>query len=138
VEIMRIRQVASTFAAAALIASAVSAPASAATGNEPGATLTLSWQAPQASNQVFTTTLTCAPDAGGEDWYLDPVAACTDLRAGDGDFHALPGRLLSCAGVSGWAIRTTATGHWHGQPVSYDETHANWCEARRKLGASLF
>ncbi|GAA4729264.1 hypothetical protein GCM10023263_84620 [Phytohabitans rumicis] len=78
--------------------------------------------------------MTCHPAGGGEEWYLDPVLACGDLTAAGGDFEALPGRLLSCEGVQGWAIRTTAAGHWFGQAVSYDELHANWCEARKKLG----
>jgi hypothetical protein len=111
---------------------AIASPA--ATTDEPGAVLTLSWSAPAASNQVFTTTLTCDPAGGGEEWYLDPVLACGDLAVADGDIDALPGRLLSCEGVQGWAIRTTVTGHWYGEPVAYDELHANWCEVRKKLG----
>ena len=132
---MIVRRVAGTFAAAVLLATAVASPASASTSaDEPGAVLTLSWSAPAASNQVFTTTLTCHPTGGGEEWYMDAEAACGDLTVAGGDFEALPGRLLSCEGVQGWAIRTTATGHWFGQPVNYDELHANWCEARKKLG----
>ncbi|GLI03479.1 SSI family serine proteinase inhibitor [Phytohabitans aurantiacus] len=129
---MHVRRLASTFAAAMFLAAAVASPAAAA--DEPGAVLDLSWSAPAASNQVFTTTLTCHPAGGGEEWYLDPVLACGDLTAAGGDFEALPGRLLSCEGVQGAAIRTTASGHWFGQPVSYDELHANWCEVRKKLG----
>jgi hypothetical protein len=131
---MRVRRAVSMFAAAVLLASVVASPASATSGDGPGAVLTLSWSAPGASNQVFTTTLICHPDAGGDEWYLDPVLACGDLTAASGDVDALPGRRLSCAGLRGWAIRTTVTGQWFGQPVSYDELHANWCEARRKLG----
>jgi hypothetical protein len=129
---MRVLRVASAVAVAMLLAAAVASPAAAA--DEPGAVLNLSWSAPAASNQVFTTTLTCHPAGGGDEWYLDPVLACGDLTVAGGDFEALPGRWLSCEGVQGWAIRTTASGHWFGQPVSYDELHANWCEAREKLG----
>ena len=133
-KIMRVLRAVSTVAAAVLLASAVASPASATATGGPGAVLHLSWSAPEASNQVFTTTLTCNPAGGGEEWYLDPELACGDLAAAGGDVDALPGRLLSCGGVRGWAIRTTVTGHWLGQAVSYDEVHANWCEARKKLG----
>jgi hypothetical protein len=132
VEIMRVLRVVSTIAVAVLLAAMAASPASAAV--EPGAVLNLSWSAPAASNQVFTTTLTCHPTGGGEEWYMDAEAACGDLTVAGGDFEALPGRPLGCEGVQGWAIRTTATGHWFGQSVNYDELHANWCEARKKLG----
>jgi ABC-type transport system substrate-binding protein len=140
VEIMRIRRVASTFAAAALLAVASTpASATASPASDPGAVITLSWNAPQASNQWFTTTITCDPAGGGEDWYLDAEAACADLTVANGDFNALPGRGLNCTGTGQyWAIRTTATGTWHGTPVNYDETHLDWCYARRKLGVNLF
>ena len=45
-----------------------------------------------------------------------------------------PAQLWGHAGV----IRTTVTGHWLGQAVSYDEVHANWCEARKKLKGFTF
>jgi hypothetical protein len=134
---MNVRRVAGILAAAVLLATAVAAvsPASASpSADGPGAVLTLSWSAPAASNQIFTTTLTCDPAGGGEEWYLDPVLACGDLTAAGGDLESLPGRPLSCQGVVGWAIRTTVTGHWFGDPVNYDELHANWCVARAKLG----
>jgi hypothetical protein len=133
---MVVRRLVTTFAAAALLAATFTTPAHA---SPPGAVITLSWTAPHLSNQWSTTTITCDPAAGGEDWYLDPERACADLTAADGDFHALPGRLLTCTGAArNPAIRTTATGVWHGRTVSYDETHADWCHARRKLGVNLF
>ncbi|WP_233624856.1 SSI family serine proteinase inhibitor [Actinoplanes sp. ATCC 53533] len=133
---MRVLRVVSTFAVAVLLAAMAASPAAASASAfaEPGAVLNLSWSAPAASNQVFTTTLTCHPTGGGEEWYMDAEAACGDLTTAGGNFESLPGRLLNCEGVQGWAIRTTASGHWFGQAVSYDESHANWCEARKKLG----
>lgn len=56
---------------------------------------------------VFTTTLTCSPAGGGEEWYLDPELACGDFAAAGGDLSALPGRPLDCAGARGPAIRFT-------------------------------
>lgn len=53
-----------------------------------------------------------------------------------GRVEALPGYwFVNCEHYRGWAIRTTATGEWFGQPVSYDKLHANICEARRATGA---
>jgi hypothetical protein len=134
VEVIRVLRAAGTFVAVAVLASAVAAPAAASTSGGPGAVLTLSWSASSAPNQVFTTTLTCHPAGGGEEWYLDPVLACDDLTAAGGNFEALPGRALSCVGVPSRAIRTSASGRWFGQPVRYEAVHANWCEARKKLG----
>ncbi|WP_203934653.1 SSI family serine proteinase inhibitor [Virgisporangium ochraceum] len=129
---MRVARAAATMAAALSLTSVVASPATATA--LPGATLSLSWSAPSVSNQVFTTTLTCSPAGGGEEWYLDPELACGDLAAAGGDFPSLPGRPLDCAGAGGPAIRFTATGTWDGHPVSYDRVHANWCQARRSLG----
>jgi len=86
------------------------------------------------SSQVFTTRLTCHPAGGGDEWYLDPDLACGDLAAAGGSFAALPGRRLSCEQVPRRPVQFTATGHWFGQPVRYEEVHTNWCEARKKLG----
>jgi hypothetical protein len=88
------------------------------------------------SRQVFAVTLTCFPTGGGEDVYMDAEAACAAVARADGDFEALPGWwFVNCEGYRGWAIRTTATGHWFGQPIAYDELHANICEAKRATGA---
>jgi len=101
----------------------------------PGATLHLTWSAPSVSQQVFTATLTCHPTGGGEESYMDAEAACADLTQAGGNPAALPGWwFVNCTGYQGWAIRTTATGTWFGQPVSYDVLHANVCLARKATG----
>jgi hypothetical protein len=134
VKIMRVLRAAGTFAAAAVLAAAVASPASADAAGGPGAVLTLSWSSPSMSSQVFTTRLACQPAGGGDEWYLDPDLACGDLAVAGGNFEALPGRGLSCERVPSRPVQFTATGHWFGQPVRYEEVHANWCEARKKLG----
>ena len=124
---MRTRLLAGLFLTAAVLG----VGATTAQGSSPEGTLHLSWSAPEVSLQVFTATLTCSPNAGTQE-YHDADRACSDIAEAGGDFRALPGRPgLNCATYRGWKIRTTATGTWNGQPVSYDVLHKNICEARK-------
>ena len=117
--------------AAALLGMGGLTAASAAETTSPQGTLHLSWSAPEVSLQVFTATLTCSPNTSTEA-YHDADLACSDIAEAGGDFTALPGRPgLDCSTYRGWKIRTTATGTWNGQPVSYDVLHENICEARK-------
>ena len=118
-------------AAVAVVVPAASAQATAT----PGGSLHLSWSAPGWSNQVFSVWLNCFPTGGGDESYMDADLACTDIDSAGGDLEALPGWwFVSCGSYQGPAIRTTATGTWFGETVSYDETHANMCETRRATG----
>jgi hypothetical protein len=116
---------------------AVPGPASAGPSAEPGASLVLTWSAPDVSRQVFTAHLTCAPDASDQAEH-DASAACAQIATAGGDFTALPGFPVDCSHYQGWRIRTTATGTWSGAPVRYDVLHANICEARKATGAVIF
>lgn len=127
------RTLKAALALALTVAFVAVAPSPAASSPSPGVHVVLSYASAQHPNQVQTTTLTCHPVNEFGTAVLDPFAACADIDAAGGDFHALPGWWVSC-GPHGASIRTTATGHWFGVPVDYDEVHDNICEVRRATG----
>jgi len=130
---MRILRIISIFVAAAGLVLAGTSVASA--DGEPEAVLHLTWSAPEVSLQVFSATVTCSPDSGLEEQYMDPGPVCAEIAQANGDFDALPGwQFVDCTGYSGWKIRTTATGYAFGKTVNYDKLWPNICEARRGTG----
>jgi hypothetical protein len=70
--------------------------------------------------------VTCGPD-GGE--HPDAVAACTSLRAVDGEFADLPAVADVLCTMQHAPVEVSATGRWNGTPVHYAETFSNRCVA---------
>lgn len=129
---MRILRTVLVLATIALLGLTAGSPAS-ATEPAPGATLHLSWSA-GTSLQVYSMTLTCSPNGGGDETYSDVDRQCGELMAVNGNFAALGHPGQQCANYQGWTIRTMATGVWFGQPVHHDVVHANMCVARMDTG----
>jgi hypothetical protein len=128
---MRVLRAVGAFAAVALLTLSVSSQARAA--QAPGATLHLAWSA-GVSQQVYTATITCSPNGGGEEAYMDVDAVCAHIAAANGNFEALAGYGNNCEHYRGWTIQTMATGNWFGRTVNYTERHSNMCEARKATG----
>ncbi|MGW4231954.1 subtilase-type protease inhibitor [Streptomyces sp. NPDC004980] len=78
-------------------------------------------------------TLSCAPRPSGT--HPAPAAACTELRAVDGEFTRLtvPRSQGNC--TRQWdPVVLEATGVWQGRSVSWSTAFANACEMRASLG----
>ncbi|MEU4314195.1 SSI family serine proteinase inhibitor [Nocardia sp. NPDC024068] len=71
-----------------------------------------------------TTTLLCAPQQTGS--HPDPVGACTELSAAQGDFAALTGEPAACPMIYE-PVSLLVVGVWDGRPVSYQREFANSC-----------
>ncbi|MFF4248549.1 subtilase-type protease inhibitor [Streptomyces sp. NPDC001822] len=77
-------------------------------------------------------TLSCAPRPGGT--HPAPAAACSELRAVEGEFAQLAGPQSQGNCTRQWdPLVLGATGVWQGRNVSWSATFANECEMRASL-----
>lgn len=114
-----------TAGAAALALPAAPATAADEPAPEPQSRLLLT-MSPGVFTPGSTFSLECRPPGGD---HPDPVAACAELAAVDGDFDKLePTGTMGCHTVRD-PVTVTATGTWHGREVSYTETFASSCAA---------
>lgn len=75
--------------------------------------------------------LLCDP-AGGT--HPDAAAACDDIDAANGDFNALPGVPDTICTFIYAPVTATATGLWHGMPVTFQKTYSNACVLQAETG----
>ncbi|MFF7638274.1 subtilase-type protease inhibitor [Kitasatospora sp. NPDC008050] len=144
---MRTKNVlAAALAAAATLAlgAATAAPATAAPGVRTQAAPTIATPAPDAlvltltgangqgvAQWEHTVMLSCQPTSGGD--HPDAAAACAGLTGVQGDFAALPAAHTACPEIY-LPVTAAAQGFWNGQPLSYQQTFTNQCNAIRATG----
>jgi hypothetical protein len=117
-------------AAVLALAGAVTAPSAAASAADTYSALSLVEYT--STNVARTAALSCDPDAGS---IQDPVRACAELAASDGDLDRLPtDRQLLCADYFA-PVTAAAVGFLAGRPVSWTHTYANVCYLQRATGS---
>ncbi|GAA0440145.1 hypothetical protein Aca07nite_47960 [Actinoplanes capillaceus] len=119
----------------AVTAAAVAVPAQAqaqARDDRPSTALLISVQFVDEPEQPSRTALLyCEADGGS---HRSAAAACQDLRAVDGDFHALPDAGGICTREYRPVV-ATAVGFWAGRMTSYREVFGNNCLLLRATGS---
>ncbi|GGN73211.1 subtilase-type protease inhibitor [Actinoplanes lobatus] len=117
----------------AVTAAAVAVPAPAtAHDNRPSTALLVSVQFVDEPEQLSRTALLYCDVDGGS--HRSAAAACQELRAVDGDFHALPDADGICTREYRPVV-ATAVGLWAGRMTSYREVFSNNCLLLRATGS---
>ena len=104
-----------------------------AASNSPGARLVLTVsQGEQATGRVLrTVVLECDPDGGS---HPRPDAACTVLRAAQGELSAVQAEQEVMCPMMYAPVRVEAVGDWHGRATEFTRVYANRCVAAGETG----
>ncbi|MEE1942440.1 SSI family serine proteinase inhibitor [Streptomyces sp. TRM 70361] len=93
-------------------------------GTEPGASLTLTSvpDDPESTwTSAVTVTLECDPVGGTHPWAEDACEALTEAKGNFEDIERISNMCLPY-----WdPVTITATGHWHGREISFQDWHSN-------------